>query len=239
MALHFENGIGDNNELFEKMKESFEKLACLKKCDSITRQNILKEIEVLLSSNKQFPLSECKWNTLLENAIKYLFDNLCDDSEKCREMSSKILNTILDSLSVTELYLPYISTVLLRRLGKSDERESSEEVRLLEIEILYRIINKFEGDLLKYLTDITSILSVCITDEYPEVKRKSCECTSRLAQNQQTNFHMISSSLLKPLLHTISHQHFRTRTVCVKTIGELIAFEFLYCIYFLVSIILF
>lgn len=206
------------NEATQHIKTLIDKFTSLKENDNIPRQRTLKDIETFFSTCSETTFSEECWNNLFESICNIFFECLKDKSEKCREVSAKILCNLLDSVPSTQFCIPYISSTLVQRLGKSDERESSEEVRLLEIQILYKLILKSE-DLLNYLNDISNILIICITDEYPEVKRRSCECASLLA-GKQPKFHMISSAILKSLLQTISHTHFRTRAICVQTIGK-------------------
>lgn len=206
-------------ETIKNIKLAIEKLTSVKEMDSSSRQCLLKDIEACVTNFDQDTAND-NWYILIENVIKVLFECLKDKSEKCRELSAKILCRLFDSIANIEFCVPYISTTFVQKLGKSDERESSEEVRLLEVLLVYKIIDKFNGNYLKYMNDLANILCMGITDEYPEVKRKSCECVSLLSQKQQSNFHLISSSLLKPLLITITHQHFRTRAVCIKTIGK-------------------
>lgn len=206
------------NKITQHIKTIIDKFASLKETDSIPRQRALKDIETFFSTCSKTTVGEEFWDKLSENVCNVFFECLKDKSEKCRELSARILCNLLDSVSSTQFCIPYISTTLVQRLGKSDERETSEEVRLLEIQILYKIITKSE-DLLNYLNEISNILVICITDEYPEVKRRSCECASLLAE-KQPKFHMMSSAILKSLLQTISHIHFRTRAICVQTIGK-------------------
>lgn len=218
MASEQRDSEAAENETTQHIKTLIDKFTSLKETDNIPRQRTLKDIETFFSTCSKTTFSDECWDNLFESVCNIFFECLKDKSEKCRELSAKILCNFLDSVSSTQFCIPYISTTLVQRLGKSDEREPSEEVRLLEIQILYKLILKSE-DLLNYLNDISNILVICITDEYPEVKRRSCECASLLAE-KQPKFHMMSSAILKSLLQTISHIHFRTRAICVQTIGK-------------------
>lgn len=221
MALNSSCEMSDTTDVVQGISASIDNLQNLKESDSnIERQRCLEDIQALFSKYKNIFISNDNLDSLLENLAKVLFEYLNDKTEKCRELSAKILGILIDSMSDIQFCLCYIATTFVQLLGKSDNRERSEEVRLLEVDILYKLIDKFDGNLLKYINDISDILCMCIIDEYPAVKRRSCECTSLLAVKHQSSFHMISSSVLKPLCHTISHQHLRTRAICVKTIGK-------------------
>ncbi|KFM80494.1 HEAT repeat-containing protein 2, partial [Stegodyphus mimosarum] len=197
------------SDLFARLTELCRKLAFGEKKDIILRRNILKEIENIIK--KEMISFQEEDQNAFENILKYIVSSVSDDNERCREISVNILNVIIDHSCLSENLFSLIFGALAVRLGKTDEREPSEEVRLMEVHLLLTLIKKYEGDILKYLNDLTKILSSCIVDDCPEIKRKSCECTSVLACKHKTHFHMVSSSLLKPLLQTISHQHFKTR----------------------------
>jgi dynein assembly factor 5, axonemal len=63
------------------------------------------------------------------------------------------------------------------------------------------------------------ILQRTIIDPFPEVKKESCLCASKLAKAIPQYFHMQSESLIKPLLVTLTHQHSRVRIAAVLAIG--------------------
>ncbi|XP_054722252.1 dynein axonemal assembly factor 5-like [Uloborus diversus] len=214
-----DNTASDSDQFVQCVSILCEKLVKCKKEDFILKRDTLIEIGTECAKLKTLDLRESK-SDIFDLVIKPLLPALCDSSEKCRELASKILIQIFEKCPLLESYLRVIHA-LVPRLSKSDERESSEEVRLLEIDLLCKIVEKYEGSLLKYFTDITNILCACVIDSFPEVKRRSCECVSVLAKQQQENFHMISSNLLSPLFQTLSHQHFKTRTQCVYAIGSI------------------
>ncbi|GIY23566.1 dynein assembly factor 5, axonemal [Caerostris darwini] len=205
------------NETIQKLiGDSFEKLSSEKIVNDVYKRNTLKELHTRITSSDYAQLQEQKLTYLLEHVIKSLIVFLSDKSEKCRELSAIILKYLLQHSLISKNNVPSLLNILARRLGKIDERERSEEIRLLEIELLGEII---ENNMCLCLNDISSSLTACIVDDCPEVKRKSCECLLLMASKQNSNFHMIASNFLKPLLCSITHQHSKTRILCIKAIG--------------------
>ncbi|XP_010157393.1 PREDICTED: HEAT repeat-containing protein 2, partial [Eurypyga helias] len=75
-----------------------------------------------------------------------------------------------------------------------------------------------------YLTDVIRILQATLLDQYAEVRRESCRCAMACAQAMPEHFHMQSESLIKPLMQTISHQHYRVRIDVIQATGTVIQF---------------
>lgn len=206
-------------EEMKNINEACERLS-LKGNDLINRRNYLKELQRFISSSKGISFEDEQYNDIKENLFKSLILALTDDSEKCREISVTAIKSACLRFQITETSLTSLLKTLSIRLKKTDEREKSEEVRLLEMDVLHIVIDTYTGDLMQYLSDISGVISSCIVDECPEVKRKSCQCLTLLA-NKTPHFHMIGGNFLKPLLSTLSHQHLKTRALCIKALGKL------------------
>ncbi|XP_055939656.1 dynein axonemal assembly factor 5-like isoform X2 [Argiope bruennichi] len=201
------------------ISESFEKLSSQKTSNDITKRNILKELHKIILTNCHDGSHEKNLNNLLKNVVESLNIILFDRSERCREISLLILKDMTRLSFISNDVFPSIINAIAKRLRKTDEREQSEEIRLLHLALLYEIIEKYEGDLLPCTNDISSILAACIIDNCPDVKRRSCECLLVFASKKDSCFRMAASNFLKPLLIIISHQHLKTRTLCVKALG--------------------
>uniref|UniRef100_A0A803VEZ2 Dynein axonemal assembly factor 5 n=2 Tax=Ficedula albicollis TaxID=59894 RepID=A0A803VEZ2_FICAL len=75
-----------------------------------------------------------------------------------------------------------------------------------------------------YLGDIARILQATLLDHYAEVRRESCSCAAACARAMPEHFHLQSESLIKPLMQTISHQHYRVRVDVIQATGAVIQF---------------
>lgn len=109
--------------------------------------------------------------------------------------------------------------MIVQRLGQAEIIESSEEVRLQLCQLLVMLVNLCGKAIAPYLDDYVSILQRVIVDPYPEVRKESCRCASRVAKTIPEHFHQRSESLIKPLMTSISHQHSRVRIEVIFAIG--------------------
>ncbi|NWV57716.1 DAAF5 factor, partial [Daphoenositta chrysoptera] len=75
-----------------------------------------------------------------------------------------------------------------------------------------------------HLGDIARLLQATLLDHYAEVRRESCRCAVACARAVPEHFHMQSESLIKPLMQTISHQHYRVRVDVIQATGAVIQF---------------
>jgi len=149
-----------------------------------------------------------------------------DKSEACRELAVKVVTEIVSSLDQEEDYFTYLMPALLQRLGGQEIVEPSEEVRLLEVSLLHRVINKYNPALLpSYLNDVMQILVKTLVDPYPKIKSESCKCAADLAETIPRHFYSHSQSLITPMLQSITHQHYRIRIVAITAIGKFISIK--------------
>ncbi|XP_015917442.1 dynein axonemal assembly factor 5 isoform X1 [Parasteatoda tepidariorum] len=221
-----EQTVNTDENLVKCLTDCCENYFTLKKGDALSRRNALKEIHNYILILKPDSFQESNLNSLLDSLSQSLTSSLSDGSEKCRELSVAILKIIFSRFSICSESLSSLFKALANRLGKTDEREQSEEIRILEIELINEVIERTNCSLLLNLNDIASIISACIVDECPEMKRKGCECLSLLAF-KESQFHMIGGTFLTPLLGTITHQHMKTRVLCIKALGKIV--DYLNC----------
>ena len=167
------------------------------------------------------PLSPDVLQTILYNSLLKSYLKLFSDPvEKCRQLALNYVDNCLQIIDNKHGLLPHVIPVMVQRLGQKDINESSEEIRLLLIQLLHRIINNSSKHVAPYLDDIVVILQHTIVDPYPEVKKESCKTASSLAKAIPAQFHMQSESLVQPLMTSISHQHSRVRVDVITTIGK-------------------
>lgn len=160
---------------------------------------------------------------IFSEVLKPMLKEFSDPVEKCREISIGITYRFFEKITDPEEHLSYVFPVLVQRLGQTEIVEPSEEIRLQLVTLMFYLINKAGGKLPVYLDDCVRILQRTLQDPFPEVKRESCQCASKLAKAVPQYFHMQSETLIKPLLLSITHQHSKIRTIVVETIGMKIA----------------
>ncbi|XP_022193296.2 dynein assembly factor 5, axonemal isoform X2 [Nilaparvata lugens] len=159
-----------------------------------------------------------------EGIQKHLLRSLHDESEAVRECVVLLLTDILQKMKCVESVLGNLFPELRVRLGGSEIKEQSEEVRLLMVTLLRVVIAKYDKDVAPYLNDYVDILKKTIIDPYPDVKKASCECAAELGKAIPMEFHYQSESLIKPMLQALGHQHSRIRVAVIKSLGEVILY---------------
>ncbi|XP_017788530.1 PREDICTED: dynein assembly factor 5, axonemal, partial [Habropoda laboriosa] len=149
---------------------------------------------------------------------------LNDSVEICRDQTLEIMKQFIVNLTPNDRYIMYLLPTLSKRLGSFEQIETSEEVRLKCVTLLKIIILKYKNLLISYIDDLTKILTHTVADNYPLVKRESCDCISEFANNLPNYFYSQAQNLVKPILNNFTHQHYRVRIASIRTIGDVIQY---------------
>ncbi|PIK45499.1 putative dynein assembly factor 5, axonemal [Apostichopus japonicus] len=147
-----------------------------------------------------------------------------DPVDKCRELSIELVNEFIDILSTPGNLLPYLIPCAVQRLGQKEITESAEEIRLLLVETIFKVIEKWGEDLGLYVNDLVNIFQQTLVDPFPDVRKQSCQCVCKVARKIPQHFHLQSEALINPLLKSSSHQHSKVRADCIYTIGDVLQF---------------
>ncbi|XP_041977960.1 dynein axonemal assembly factor 5 [Aricia agestis] len=168
--------------------------------------------------------SGCDLAVVFPDIYAYILKSFSDESESCRETAISIVSNFIDRLPLNDYYLTYILPVIVRRIGCPEIVEESEEIRLVLIQLVHKIIVKYKGTnyLTPFLNDFTSILTKTSTDPFPKVKIEACECIIMLSKSMPRDFHFQAESFVKPVLSNFPHQHFRVRVAAVRAIGAIV-----------------
>nr|XP_005504590.2 dynein assembly factor 5, axonemal [Columba livia] len=110
------------------------------------------------------------------------------------------------------------------RLCPPQGTEPSEELRLGLVQLLALLLQRCGASMVPYLSEVIRMLQATLLDSYAEVRRESCRCATACAQAMPEHFHLQSESLLKPLMQTISHQHYRVRVDVIQATGTVIQY---------------
>ncbi|XP_015588991.1 dynein assembly factor 5, axonemal [Cephus cinctus] len=191
--------------------------------DKKRRKEGLEEI-LNVVSDAQNTLETKNLEKIWEDIHKHIVRILNDQAEACRDLSIEILKKFFECLPVSDKNIIYIIPVLARRLASQELIETSEEVRLNCILLLKLIILKYKEHLPIYLEDLLGILARTVADNYPNVKKESCECISLLAKSIPNYFYSHSDILVKPILSNFTHQHYKVRVASIKTIGDVLQY---------------
>ncbi|CAH0579031.1 unnamed protein product [Chrysodeixis includens] len=168
--------------------------------------------------------SDCDLTIIFPEVYAYVLKSFSDPSEGCRETSAQIISNFIEKLPLNDYYLTYILPVIVRRIGCPEIVEESEEIRLVLIELVHKILDKYKVTFLlsPFINDFTNILTKTVTDPFPKVKLEACECIIMLTKVLQRDFHFQCESYVKPVLSNFAHQHFRVRVAAIKAIGAIV-----------------
>ena len=192
---------------------------CLGEENRNTRKKALESIRNDTVGRKP-ALDVSELGVIFMEILKPMLKTFSDPVEKCRELSIGIVHRCFEKVSDPEERLSYVFPVLVQRLGQQEITEPSEELRLQLVELFSLLVDKAGQKLPAYLDDSIKILQRTLVDPFPDVKKESCRCASKIAKAVPQYFHMVSETLIKPLLMSITHQHSKMRALTVMTIGE-------------------
>lgn len=167
-------------------------------------------------------LSPQELDMVFKQMMKALLTLYSFPVDKCRELSIKMVTQFIQKIPEPWNDLPYIIPVLTDRLGGQEIVENTEEIRMLAVESLKYIIQTCKQHIDPYVKDVILILAVTIQDPFPDVKKESCQCVEELAAASAEKFYFHGESLIRPLLVSVSHQHHKVRSTCLKTIGVVV-----------------
>lgn len=191
--------------------------------DKKKRLQVLEKLRDIVSDDAE-QWSEREILEIWQIMNKHMVKILTDPAESCRDLAIEIIKIFINSLPIIEKNIMYIIPIFVRRLGSQELLEPSEEVRLNCINLLRLIISFYKDHLSVYIDDFVTILSKTVTDNYPKVKRESCEAISELAKTIPVQFYSKSEILIKPILSNFTHQHYRVRVSSVKAIGDVVQY---------------
>lgn len=194
-------------------------ITALQSESKVVRRNGLIKINEEIFENQMN--EDCDLTIVFPVIYAHILKSFSDASEACRDSAILIISNFVERLPLNDYYLTYILPVIVRRIGSPEIVEESEEIRLVLIELVHKILEKYKAThlLTPFINDFTSILTKTSTDPYPKVKLEACECIILLTKVLQRDFHFQSESYVKPVLSNFAHQHFRVRVAAVRTIG--------------------
>ncbi|NXD61754.1 DAAF5 factor, partial [Eolophus roseicapillus] len=200
-------------------------LSCLQQPDC-GRAARLRALEAIRAEVLGPPLSDAVVQEVFgEQLLRQLARCVAGDAaERCRELALQLLCHVLSHGDRPGEALPVLLPVLAQRLCPPQGFEPSEELRLGLVQLLSLLLLRCGPSMAPYLSDVIRILQTTLLDNYAEVRRESCRSAMACAQAMPEHFHMQSESLIKPLMQTISHQHYRVRVDVIQATGAVIQF---------------
>ncbi|UJR10180.1 hypothetical protein I4U23_014395 [Adineta vaga] len=198
--------------------------------NKITRQKALQslcnDLKSSLSTTNESDDHLKPPSDIIESILKIL----SDQAEKNRDLALTYISMYITKYCTDESgidrVLQSIIPALVQRLGMNDIIEPSEEIRLKSVSILFELCRIYPNGnkLALYLNEWVTILKRTIVDPYPEVRKLSCELTSKLAAKCHEKFHLMSESFVKPIIETMKHQHAKIRVEAINALGNVVRY---------------
>jgi dynein assembly factor 5 len=162
------------------------------------------------------------WVQQLVNSILLtpLLSTLKDSVEKCRELTLNILNKVVDNdLIISSNNFEILIQSLVSRINQNPFPEPAEEIRLMNLELIFKMLQKnhyknlFTAALIDLLIQMSS---KSLLDNFPNSKRLSSQIICLLTEKYPFLIRRSTKQLLKSLLGNIQHQHSKTRQLTVR-----------------------
>ncbi|CAF4147774.1 unnamed protein product, partial [Rotaria sordida] len=202
--------------------------------NKITRQkalqNLCNDLKSSLSNNNNNNNDDDDYLHPPSNIIESMLKIFFDPAEKNRDLALAYISMYITKYCIDDNNIDKILSLLIptfvQRLGTNDIIEPSEEIRLKSISILYELCQIYSNGnkLSLYLNEWITILKRTIIDPYPEVRKLSCELTSKLSCKCHEKFHLMSENLIKPIIETMKHQHAKVRVEAINALGNVIRY---------------
>ncbi|EKX50128.1 hypothetical protein GUITHDRAFT_103942 [Guillardia theta CCMP2712] len=189
----------------------------------------------LLVRNDDTPLVvlDKVWKELSIELIKLMADPV----ERIRDMAMRCLLSFLDKVTSVSSVLPIVIPCMVYRVATSPAEESSEEIRLLLVLILGRLVALCPKVVGQYMDAIHSILHASLQDSHPAVRKEACSILVSLCSCQKESMKMVVryeetragaepryryGELIDSLKSTLRHKHSSVRKVAVTALGSLL-----------------
>lgn len=189
--------------------------------DRKKRRQALDELYDDIFINSKVDDSET-FSKIFKEIEKSLWKSLYDQSEAVRDSSITLIREFVKNLKPNDKFVGELIPILLWRIGDKEVHEQSEEIRLRMVSLMNFVILTYKECCSAYVEDIVQILSKMLVDSYPKIRQESCVCASNLAVSLPYYFYNHSTKLIKPILASFSHQHYRMRVSAIEAIGKVV-----------------
>lgn len=177
------------------------------------RRNCLDKLASKIS-RQDFELESAEKLDVLRLVIK----TIADEVEACRQRAVNVAILCIDSwCSPDEDVIFLMLLAVHKRLVVADETEPSEEVRLSCVKLLKSVIRKHGSSVTPYLKEVIESLANSISDQFPDVKKESCECITELAKTVP-EFRLHSDEITNPMLKVLKHKHYKIRVAVISSL---------------------
>lgn len=164
---------------------------------------------------------------LFNHCYLYLMKCYSDRYEGIRDQTIQTVNTFMQRLPPNDYHFFNIISTLVQIMGQQETLEKSEEIRLLFIQQLLGLEERFisgghQTTIHECYNDIVRILSKALHDDYALVQREACACVIKLASAADPfAFQPYAEVLAKALYGMLNHKHSQSRIAAVNALAQL------------------
>ena len=192
MAANMESGDHLASEIIQGLARH---INCLSETNRATKKRGIENIRKETLSKKP-PLEAEVLQKVFDHVQKPLLKCFADSVEKCRELAVQLITDFIDAVPNPEESLPYLIPSVEQRLGNQEIIENSEEIRLSQVELIVKVVEKTEKKVAPFVDDLIKILQRTIVDPFADVRKESCKCTCLIARSIPQHFHLQSETLI-------------------------------------------
>lgn len=207
----------------------------------VRQQSLLKLERILVQQIDTLPTDIV--DAVTDALLKPLLKRLKDKSEKCRELSVKILRSLIENTSDLSVTLGYVFPTLVARLGCEDLEgvahlpeimrpnpeqkpteiarpvEDSEEVRLHLAHFVSCLLARLsQTQVLCYIDEATGLLRAQAMDPFHEVKGVGMETMIAFCHNHTEMLLHFAEPLGRSLTSCLTHNHAKIRITALRTL---------------------
>ena len=163
--------------------ESLEREVSFLQSEDISHRRAALSRIMLLAQNPETPSGVISrvWEAVSLELMKLMSDPV----ERIRDMAMRSLIAFLDRVTAVAHVLPVAVPCLLHRMGTIPTEEPAEEVRLLLVLVLSRLISLLPKNIGAYMEAIQTILECALVDVNPAVRKEACIIIVMLCRSQR------------------------------------------------------
>ena len=172
-------GRGDDDDEADSLERE---VSFLRSEDTSHRRAALSRI-MLLAQNPDTPSGAVSkvWDAVSLELMKLMSDPV----ERIRDMAMRSLIAFLDRVTSVAHVLPVAVPCMLHRMGSIPTDEPAEEVRLLLVLVLGRLVSLLPKNIGAYIDTVHTILDVALVDVNPAVRKEACGIIVMLCRSQR------------------------------------------------------
>ncbi|TPX57998.1 hypothetical protein SpCBS45565_g08096 [Spizellomyces sp. 'palustris'] len=190
--------------------------------DRLAKRRALDHIQRETLGKRAYSADRALMRQTFTSLCKPLVKCLSDTVEKCRELSSDIILRFSESVDDVTPFLAYIVPAISARLSQTEIVEPSEEIRLLLVQLLVRLVNLTGAGFIPFVEDAVKVLQRTLQDPFPNVKKESCNLVIQLSRQTKKALGYHGASIAKAVVPCLQHRHSSVRTSGLQAIREAI-----------------